>query len=140
MAINYDYTHTGDFEMKVTTFFGLEEILAKELMQLGGKDITVFKRGVSVVGDLGFLYKANLCLHTALKVIIPITKFTADNEHELYDAIKLIDWERFISNTDSIMIESVLNSEIFTHSQFVSQKIKDGIVDRFREKRANVPM
>ena len=125
--------------MKVTTFFGLEEILAKELMQLGGKDITIFKRGVSVVGDLGFLYKANLCLHTALKVIIPITKFTADNEHELYDAIKLIDWERFISNSDSIMIESVLNSEIFTHSQFVSQKIKDGIVDRFREKTGKRP-
>lgn len=139
MAINYDYTHTGDFEIKVTTFFGLEEILAKELMQLGGKDITVFKRGVSVVGDLGFLYKANLCLHTALKVIIPITKFKADNEHELYDAIKLIDWERFISNSDSIMIESVLNSEIFTHSQFVSQKIKDGIVDRFREKTGKRP-
>lgn len=139
MAINYDYTHTGDFEMKVTTFFGLEEILAKELMQLGGKEITPFKRGVSVVGDLGFLYKANLCLHTALKVIIPITKFTANNEHELYDTIKLIDWERFISNTDSIMIESVLNSEIFTHSQFVSQKIKDGIVDRFREKTGKRP-
>ncbi len=139
MAINYDYTHKGDFEMKVTTFFGLEEILAKELMQLGGKDITIFKRGVSVVGDLGFLYKANLCLHTALKVIIPITKFTANNEHELYDTIKLIDWERFISNTDSIMIESVLNSEIFTHSQFVSQKIKDGIVDRFREKTGKRP-
>ncbi len=139
MAINYDYTHKGDFEMKVTTFFGLEEILAKELMQLGGKDIAIFKRGVSVVGDLGFLYKANLCLHTALKVIIPITKFTANNEHELYDTIKLIDWERFISNTDSIMIESVLNSEIFTHSQFVSQKIKDGIVDRFREKTGKRP-
>src|SRR6478609_121927 len=134
MTINYDYKHTGDFEMKVTTFFGLEEILAKELMQLGGKDIVPFKRGVSVVGDLGFLYKANLCLHTALKVIIPITKFTANNDVELYEAIKLIDWERFISNSDTIMIESVINSELFTHSQYVSQKVKDGIVDRFRDK------
>lgn len=139
MKINYDYTHTGDFEMKVTTFFGLEEILAKELLQLGGKNITEFKRGVSVVGDLGFLYKANLCLHTALKVIIPITKFTADSEQELYDNIKSIDWERFISNSDTIMIESVLNSELFTHSQFVSQKVKDGIVDRFREKTGKRP-
>lgn len=139
MKISYDYTHTGDFEMKVTTFFGLEEILAKELLQLGGKEITVFKRGVSVVGDIGFLYKANLCLHTALKVIIPITKFTANNEHELYDAIKLIDWERFISNSDTIMIESVLNSELFTHSQFVSQKVKDGIVDRFRDRTGKRP-
>jgi putative N6-adenine-specific DNA methylase len=134
MTINYDYKHQGDFEMKVTTFFGLEEILAKELMQLGGKDIVPFKRGVSVVGDLGFLYKANLCLHTALKVIIPITKFTANNDVELYDAIKKIDWERFISNSDTIMIESVINSELFTHSQYVSQKVKDGIVDRFRDK------
>ena len=139
MKINYDYNHTGDFEMKVTTFFGLEEILAKELLQLGGKEITEFKRGVSVVGDIGFLYKANLCLHTALKVIIPITKFTANNEQELYDNIKLIDWERFISNSDTLMVESVLNSELFTHSQFVSQKVKDGIVDRFRDKTGKRP-
>ena len=139
MKISYDYKHTGDFEMKVTTFFGLEEILAKELLQLGGKEITEFKRGVSVVGDIGFLYKANLCLHTALKVIVPIAKFEANNEQELYDNIKLIDWERFISNSDTLMVESVLNSENFTHSQFVSQKVKDGIVDRFRDKTGSRP-
>ncbi len=136
---NYDFTHKGDFEMKVTTFFGLEEILSKELQQLGGRDVTVFKRGASVVGDIGFLYKANLCLHTALKVLIPITKFEANNEQELYDNIKLIEWEKFISVTDSIMIESVLNSDIFEHSLYVSQKVKDALVDRFREKNGARP-
>jgi len=139
MKISYDYTHSGDFEMKVTTFFGLEEILARELLQLGGRNVEVFKRGVSVTGDMGFLYKANLCLHTALKVIIPITKFSANNEQELYDAIKGIEWERFISNSDTLMVESVVNSEIFSHSLFVSQKIKDGIVDRFRDKTGRRP-
>lgn len=139
MNLKYDFTHTGDFEMKVTTFFGLEEVLAKELLHLGGRDIVEFKRGVSVVGDLGFLYKANLCLHTALKIVIPITKFTADNEYEFYDNIKRIEWEKFISVTDSIMIESVLNSEIFTHSLFANQKAKDAIVDRFREKTGSRP-
>jgi putative N6-adenine-specific DNA methylase len=139
MNLKYDYSKSGDFEIKVTTFFGLEEVLEKELHQLGGKDIVPFKRGVSVVGDLGFLYKINLCLHTALKVIIPIVKFEANNEQELYDNIKLIEWERFISNTDTIMIEGVTNSEIFTHSLFVSQKVKDGIVDRFREKTGRRP-
>jgi putative N6-adenine-specific DNA methylase len=139
MAFSYDYSHTGDFEMKVTTFFGLEDILAKELQQLGGRNVEIFKRGVSVVGDLGFLYKANLCLHTALKVIVPITKFIANNEQELYDNIKLIEWERFISNSDTMMIESVANSDIFTHSLFISQKVKDGIVDRFREKTGKRP-
>ena len=139
MNLKYDYSKSGEFEIKVTTFFGLEEVLEKELHQLGGKDIVAFKRGVSVVGDLGFLYKINLCLHTALKVIIPIVKFEANNEQELYDNIKLIEWERFISNTDTIMIEGVTNSEIFTHSLFVSQKVKDGIVDRFREKTGSRP-
>ena len=138
-AIKYDFTHTGDFEMKVTTFFGLEEILAKELQQLGGRDVAVFKRGASVTGDIGFLYKANLCLHSALKVLIPVTKFEANTEQELYDNIKLIEWENFISVTDSIMVESVLNSDIFVHSLFVSQKVKDGIVDRFREKAGSRP-
>jgi putative N6-adenine-specific DNA methylase len=134
LNLAYTYDHSGDFEMKVTTFFGLEEILARELQHLGGRNIVPFKRGVSVVGDIGFLYKANLCLHTALKVIVPITKFTANNEHELYDAIKLIEWEKYISNSDTLMVESVVNSELFSHSLFISQKVKDGIVDRFRDK------
>src|SRR4051812_38720733 len=139
MEIKYDYKHQGDFEIKVTTFFGLEEILARELQQLGGRNIEPFKRGVSVIGDLGFLYKANLCLQTALKVVIPITKFKASTEQELYDNIKRIDWERFISNEDTLMVEAVANSEIFTHSLFISQKVKDGIVDRFREKTGKRP-
>jgi putative N6-adenine-specific DNA methylase len=139
MNLNYDFSHTGDFEMKVTTFFGLEEVLEKELMHLGGKNIEVFKRGVSVTGDIGFLYKVNLCLHTALKVLIPITKFEANNEHELYDNIKLIEWEKFIDNSNTLMIEGVTNSEIFTHSLFVSQKVKDAIVDRFRDKTGSRP-
>ena len=139
MNLKYDYSHKGDFEMKVTTFFGLEEILAKELLHLGGKEITPFKRGVSVVGDIGFLYKINLCSHTALKIVIPIIKFNANNENEFYDNVKKIDWERFISVTDSIMIESVLNSDLFTHSLFVSQKAKDAIVDRFRERTGKRP-
>lgn len=138
-AFTYAFNHTGEFEIKVTTFFGLEEILAKELLKLGGKNITPFKRGVAVTGDIGFLYKANLCLHTALKVLVPITKFTADNEHQLYDAIKAMPWEEFINVQDSIMVESVLNTELFKHSLFVSQKVKDAIVDRFREKTGKRP-
>jgi putative N6-adenine-specific DNA methylase len=138
-TVKYNFDHKGDFEMKVTTFFGLEEVLARELQQLGGKDVQVFKRGASVTGDLGFLYKLNLCLHSALKVLIPVTKFEANSEKELYENIKKIHWEKFISFTDSIMIESVLNSEIFTHSLYVSQKVKDGIADRFRETAGKRP-
>lgn len=139
LNLSYTFEHTGDFEIKVTTFFGLEEILAKELQALGGRDISVFKRGASVTGDAGFLYKLNLCTHTALKVLVPIAKFKAANEHELYAGIHSLPWEKFIGTTDSLMVESVVNSDAFTHSLFVSQKVKDGIVDRFREKTGKRP-
>ncbi|NBQ48767.1 MAG: class I SAM-dependent RNA methyltransferase, partial [Sphingobacteriia bacterium] len=139
MKLNYDFSHTGNFEMKVTTFFGLEEILAQELVKLGGQNVEAFTRGVSVTGDLGFLYKANLCLHTALKVLVPITKFKASTEIELYEGIKQLPWEDFMGLEDTLMVEGVTNSDFFSHSLFVSQKIKDGIVDRFREKTGKRP-
>ncbi|HRH11938.1 MAG TPA: THUMP domain-containing protein, partial [Bacteroidia bacterium] len=103
-TLKYDFTKTGDFEMKVTTFFGLEEILSSELQKLGGRNVSVFKRGASVTGDIGFLYKINLCLHSALKVLVPLTGFTAESEQQLYDKVKEIPWEKFISVTDRIMI------------------------------------
>lgn len=95
MKVNYLFEQKGDLELKITTFYGLEEVLAKELQRLGGKNIEPFTRGVSVTGDLGFVYKANLCLHTALKIMIPITSFIAGNEEELYKQAGLIEWERF---------------------------------------------
>ena len=124
----------GDFEMKATTFFGLEEVLEKELMALGAKNIEAFKRGVAFKGDLGFLYKSNLCLRTALKILVPIANFKADNEHTFYEEVKKLEWENLMNYKDTLMVESVANSDFFTHSLYLSQKTKDAIVDRFKEK------
>ncbi|MFZ9455637.1 MAG: hypothetical protein ACO27Q_10440, partial [Bacteroidia bacterium] len=71
--------HQSEFEIKITTFQGLETVLAEELLKLGGKSIQEFKRGVSVSGDWGFVYKCNYCLRTAIKVLVPIHKFKAQN-------------------------------------------------------------
>lgn len=129
----------ADFEMKATTFFGLEEVLSGELLKLGAKNITPFKRGVAFTGDLGFMYKANLCLRTALRILVPIYKFTADSDNELYEGIKKHEWENYIDVKDTLAIEAVLNSELFTHSLYAEQKTKDAICDRFREKYQSRP-
>ncbi|MDF2450185.1 MAG: putative N6-adenine-specific methylase [Bacteroidota bacterium] len=132
-----------DFEMKATTFHGLEDVLAGELMKLGARDIVPFKRGVSFTGDKGFMYKANLCLRTALKVLVPIYSFTANNEHELYDKMKEYEWEELLSADDTLAINATVNSEEFNHSLYVSQKTKDAICDRFVDKfdvRPNVDL
>lgn len=129
--------------MKATTFHGLEDVLVNELMKLGARDIVPFKRGVSFTGDKGFMYKANLCLRTALKVLVPIYSFTANNEHELYEKMKEYEWEELLNSDDTLAINATVNSDEFNHSLYVSQKTKDAICDRFVDKfsvRPNVDL
>lgn len=129
--------------MKATTFHGLEDVLVNELMKLGARDIVPFKRGVSFTGDKGFMYKANLCLRTALKVLVPIYSFTANNEHELYEKMKEYEWEELLNTDDTLAINATVNSDEFNHSLYVSQKTKDAICDRFVDKfsvRPNVDL
>lgn len=129
--------------MKATTFHGLEDVLANELLKLGARDIVPFKRGVSFTGDKGFMYKANLCLRTALKVLVPIYSFRADNEYELYNRMKEYAWETLLNVDNTLAINATINSDEFNHSLYVSQKTKDAICDRFVDKfnvRPNVDL
>jgi len=123
-----------DFEMVAKTIFGLEDILCDELLRIGARDIIKHNRAVTFTGDIGFMYKANISLRTALRILIPIEKFTIKNEQSLYDAIQKINWDEFINVNDTLAIDTVLNTDLFNHSQYISQKAKDAIVDQFRDK------
>ena len=122
-----------DFKIVAKTLYGLEHVLANELLNLGAKKINIGVRNVSFYGDKGFLYKSNLALRTALKILKPIAVFDVKGEKDLYSSFLNYNWEDFISIDDTFSIESVLNSDFFNHSLYVSQKAKDGIVDRFRK-------
>ncbi|MBT8321722.1 MAG: class I SAM-dependent RNA methyltransferase, partial [Eudoraea sp.] len=130
-----------NFRMLAKCFYGFEPILAKELRQLGAGNVEEGVRNVSFEGDFGFMYKANLCLRTAIRILKPIASFHASNENDLYRRIKEIPWERYLGPEQSLAIDTVLRSETFTHSLYISQKAKDAIADRFRnlfDKRPNV--
>ena len=131
----------NDFKMIAKTFFGFENILADELLKLGAKKILIGVRNVSFYGDLGFLFKSNLYLRSAIRILMPLNSFQLNNEKDLYSSIFNFNWEDYISVENTFIVESVLNSDLFSHSLFVSQRVKDGIVDRFRKlcnKRPNV--
>ncbi len=129
----------GDMRMVAKTMTGFEEILGKELLRLGARDIEPHRRAVSFTGDKGTLYKANLCLRTALRVLVPVNQFEVRDEQELYDRIKEMEWEQWLGPDDTLAVNCSLNTRIFNHSQFISQKTKDAIVDRFREKYGRRP-
>jgi putative N6-adenine-specific DNA methylase len=96
-------------------------------------------RNVQFTGDKGFMYKANLCLRTAIKILKPFKSFKIASEEDLYKEIKKIAWEDFMDVKDTLAIDATVHSEQFTHSKYIAQKTKDAVVDRFREKFGSRP-
>jgi 23S rRNA (guanine2445-N2)-methyltransferase len=129
----------NNFKMVAKTLYGLEELLAQELRQLGASEIEIGTRNVSFEGDTGFMYKVNLCSRTAIKVLKPITAFNIFTEEDLYKKIYAIPWENYMEADGSLAVDATVYSEQFTHSQYISLKTKDAIVDRFRDKEGERP-
>ena len=127
------------FEIIAKTFMGLEPVLAKELTQLGANDVQTGRRMVSFKGDKEMLYRANFQLHTAIKILKPIRHFKAKSADDVYEEIRKTDWTEYLDNDKTFAVDAVVFSEEFRHSKFVSYKVKDAIVDQFREKTGNRP-
>lgn len=121
------------FPMVAKTFQGLEDVLRDELIALGAQNVELGQRMVSFEGDLEMLYKANLCCRTALRILKPIIKFTADNPDELYDRVRDIDWSKYMTPDSTFIIDTTASGNDFTHSRYVTYRVKDGIVDYFND-------
>ena len=122
-----------EFNMLAKTYFGLEDILAKELTELGANEIETERRAVRFKGDKALLYKANLCLRSAIRILVPIAQFKATDADEVYEKAKKINWEEYIGIKQSFIINETINSENFRHSKFVAYRLKDAIADYFTE-------
>ena len=127
------------FELIAKTFQGLEEVLAQELTELGADDIQIGRRMVSFSGDREMMYRANFCLRTAVRILKPIKHFEAKDADDVYQAVKSIDWSRYLDLETSFAVDSVVYSQEFRHSKFVAYKVKDAIVDYFRETQGKRP-
>lgn len=130
-----------EFQMVAKTFKGLEEVLAGELTELGANNIQIERRAVSFTGDKAMLYRANLCLRTASRVLVPIASFTAKDADEVYAHVKKIDWAQYMTLSTGFLIDATIYSEEFRHSRYVTYRVKDAIADWWMErenKRPNV--
>ena len=128
-----------NFELIAKTFMGLEPVLAKELTQLGAKDVKIGRRMVSFTGDKEMMYRANFQLHTAIRILKPISHFKAKSADDVYEEIRKIDWTKYLEQDKTFAVDAVVFSEEFRHSKFVSYKVKDAIVDQLREKTGKRP-
>ena len=119
--------------MLAKTFKGLEEVLAGELIELGANNVQIERRAVSFTGDLRMLYNANFCLRTASRILVPIATFKAKKADDIYEQVKQIDWAQYMTPRMSFAIDSTVYSDWFRHSQFVTYRVKDALVDWWME-------
>jgi putative N6-adenine-specific DNA methylase len=120
---------------------GLEEVLAQELIEIGADEVQIGRRSVYFSGDVKMLYKANYCLRTALRILVPIDSYKIYSVDDLYQRAKNFKWEELFDCDQTFAIQSTVFSDLFDNSMYASLKLKDAIVDRFRykfDKRPNV--
>ena len=128
-----------EFELIAKTFMGLENVLAQELTQLGANNIQIGRRMVAFTGDQEMMYRANFQLRTAIRILKPIAHFKARSAEDMYDEVRKIDWSQYIEHGKTFSVDSVVYSEEFRNSRFVTYKVKDAIVDQFREATGTRP-
>ncbi|NAS32793.1 class I SAM-dependent RNA methyltransferase [Flavobacteriaceae bacterium R38] len=131
----------NNFDMVAKTLYGFEDLLETELNRLGAINVKKGIRSVTFQGDKGFMYKANLCLRTAIKILKPIQSFNIRNEEDLYARIYKMPWENYLTHYNTFAIDATVHSDVFTHSKYMALKTKDAIADKFRNtqgKRPNV--
>lgn len=129
----------NEFELIAKTFMGLEPVLAKELTQLGANNVEIGRRMVSFTGDKEMMYRANFQLHTAIRILKPIRHFKAGSADDVYEEVKKVDWSKYIEKGKTFSVDSVVYSDEFRNSRFVTYKVKDAIVDQFRENTGDRP-
>jgi putative N6-adenine-specific DNA methylase len=130
---------SGLFPMVAKTLFGLEEILAQELKTLGAQSVKIGVRNVQFVGDTGFMYKANLCLRTALRILKPIHRSNISKIDDVYKAMHDIAWEDIMSENSTFAIRATVMTSDPHNSMYVALKAKDGLVDRLRTRLGTRP-
>lgn len=128
-----------EFELIAKTFMGLENVLAQELTLLGANNVQIGRRMVAFTGNKEMMYRANFQLHTAIRILKPIAHFKAKSAEDMYDEVKKIDWSQYIQKGKTFSVDSVVYSEEFRNSRFVTYKVKDAIVDQFRESTRERP-
>jgi putative N6-adenine-specific DNA methylase len=106
---------------------------------LGAQDIQPGVRSVSFVGDKGFMYKANFCLRTAIRILKPFATFKVRNEKELYQKLYDINWLEYMTADQTLAVDSVVNSPQFTNSHYIQLRTKDAIVDRIKNDVGSRP-
>ena len=118
---------------------GLEKLLAEELRELRAEQIDVGRGGVSFHGDTPLLYRANLWLRTAVRVLMPILETPVHSPDDLYTAVQTLDWSHIMTPAHTLAVDCNVRDSAITHSRYAALRVKDAICDQFVAKLGKRP-
>jgi putative N6-adenine-specific DNA methylase len=121
------------------TLYGLENVLARELTDLGAFGVEVANRAVFFEGDKALLYRANYSARTALAFLMPVAEFRIRTKEDLYSGGAKVEWKNYMDENDTFSIVPVVNSPLFGHTGYAALVLKDAIADYFRKKTNKRP-
>ncbi len=129
----------SEHRLFATTDAGLEDVLARELKQIGARRVAKSDRGVAFAGGLSLIYKANLRLRTAYRVLLELAEFEALDRESLYEGVLAVPWGDHMSPDQTLAVDAVSHGSDLGHTQFISRVVKDGVVDHFRSRVGRRP-
>jgi putative N6-adenine-specific DNA methylase len=118
---------------------GIEPVLAGELRALGASAAEPGRGGVAFAGDRAVLYLANLWLRTAIRVLMPVLTAPVSSPDELYDAVRSVDWSRYLTPEHTLAVDCNVRDSQITHSKYAALRTKDAICDQFVERYGRRP-
>ncbi|MFQ5607903.1 MAG: class I SAM-dependent RNA methyltransferase, partial [Candidatus Zixiibacteriota bacterium] len=129
----------ASFPLVAKTLFGLEEVLAAELEEIGAGEITILTRAVQFTGNTELMYRSNLALRTATRILKQIAVFSAPDSDSLYTGVASVDWSEHLDTNSTFAVDPIISHSAFDNSLFVAQRAKDAIVDQMRDRRSRRP-
>jgi len=132
-----------DFNTKGKVFITCKDrsvtYLEQEVRELGFIPVSVTRTGLEVLASLEECMDLNLHLRTASHVLYEIKSFYLRNADDIYRRFKAIPWEDYLDVDGYFSVNSVAENESITTPLIVNVKVKDAIVDRFRELKGRRP-
>ena len=118
---------------------GIEPLLTAELAALGATATKAGRGGIRFEGSLELAYRACLWSRTASRVLLPLAEFPVAEVDALYAGIHALPWEDHLAPNGTLAVEFTGTGSGIDHSHYGAQRVKDAIVDRFRERCGQRP-
>ncbi len=130
---------SGPLDLVVTCSRGLEEVTTSELEGLGFRPLETARGSVCCTGSLEGLYRANLWLRSATRVLVRLARGRAGSRDALYRTSSAVPWEDLVGRGQTIVVDVAGRGEAFTNTFFAAQVVKDAVVDRLRRLTGERP-